>query len=75
MESKNENAIAEKIQVPLWHKMNLSIDEAVLYSGIGRAKLYEITNREGCSFVLWIGNRRVIKRKAFEEYMEKAYSI
>lgn len=45
------------------------------YSGIGRAKLYEITNREDCSFVLWIGNRRVIKRKAFEEYMEKAYSI
>ncbi len=75
MENKNENAVVEKIQVPVWHKMNLSIDEAVLYSGIGRAKLYEITNREDCPFVLWIGNRRVIKRKAFEEYMEKAYSI
>lgn len=75
MENKNENAVVEKIQVPVWHKMNLSIDEAVLYSGIGRAKLYEITNREDCPFVLWIGNRRVIKRKAFEEYMEKTYSI
>lgn len=75
MESKNENAIIEKIQVPLWHKMNLSNDEAVSYSGIGQAKLYEITNRAGCSFVLWIGNRRAIKRKAFEEYMEKVYSI
>ena len=75
MENKNENAVVEKIQVPVWHKMYLSIDEAVLYSGIGRAKLYEITNREDCPFVLWIGNRRVIKRKAFEEYMEKAYSI
>lgn len=75
MENKNENAAVEKIQVPVWHKMNLSIDEAVLYSGIGRAKLYEITNREDCPFVLWIGNCRVIKRKAFEEYMEKAYSI
>ena len=70
MENKNENAVVEKIQVPVWHKMYLSID-----SGIGRAKLYEITNREDCPFVLWIGNRRVIKRKAFEEYMEKAYSI
>ena len=44
-------------------------------SGIGRAKLYEMTNREDCPFVLWIGNRRVIKRKAFDEYIEKVYSV
>lgn len=64
-----------KYEVPLWHKANLSIDEAVAYSGIVRAKLYEMTNREDCPFVLWIGNRRVIKRKAFDEYIEKAYSV
>ena len=38
MENKNENAVIRKIQVPLWHKMNLSIDEAAAYSGIGRDK-------------------------------------
>ena len=57
MKSTDENAVTEKFQVPLWHKANLSIDEAVAYSGIGRAKLYEMTNREDCPFVLWIGNR------------------
>lgn len=75
MKSTDENVVTEKFQVPLWHKANLSIDEAVAYSGIGRAKLYEMTNREDCPFVLWIGNRRVIKRKVFDEYIEKAHSV
>lgn len=75
MENKNENAVIRKIQVPLWHKMNLSIDEAAAYSGIGRDKLYEMTNKEDCPFVLWIGNRRLIKRETFDEYIKKAYSI
>ena len=74
MENKNENAVIRKIQVPLWHKMNLSIDEAAAYSGIGRDKLYEMTNKEDCPFVLWIGNRRLIKREPFDEYIKKAYS-
>lgn len=71
MENKNENAVIRKIQVPLWHKMNLSIDEAAAYSGIGRDKLYEMTNKEDCPFVLWIGNRRLIKRETFDEYIKK----
>lgn len=64
-----------KYEVPLWHKTNLSIDEAVAYTGIGRAKLYEMTNKEDCPFVLWIGNRRVIKRQVFDEYIAQMYSV
>ncbi len=64
-----------KYNIPLWHKPNLSIEEAVAYSGIGRDKLYELTNPEDCPFVLWIGNRRMIKRKKFDEYIERQYSI
>lgn len=62
-------------EIPLWHKLTLSIDEAVIYSGIGKAKLYEMTNKEDCPFVLWIGNRRVVKRRVFDEYIEKSFSI
>ena len=64
-----------KYEVPLFNKSNLSIDEAVAYSGIGKAKLYEMTNREDCPFVLWIGNRRMIKREVFDEYIAKMYSV
>ncbi|WP_133529360.1 excisionase [Aminicella lysinilytica] len=45
------------------------------YTGIGRDKLYEMTNREDCPFVLWIGNRRLIKREVFDKCIEKSYSI
>lgn len=36
----------EKYDVPLWHKLNLTIEEAVAYTGIGRDKLYEMTSCE-----------------------------
>ena len=73
MERKRNQA--EKIQVPVWYKTNLSIEEAAAYSGISRDKLYEMTNKEDCPFVLWIGNRRVIKRQVFDEYIANMYSI
>lgn len=56
-------------------KPYLTIDEATAYTGIGRDKLYEMTSREKCPFVLWVGNRRMIKRRVFDEYIEKMYSI
>ena len=64
-----------KFDIPIWSKANLSIEEAAAYSGIGMAKLYEMTDSEDCPFVLWIGSRRMIKRKAFDEYIERQYSI
>lgn len=64
-----------RMDIPLWEKLTLSIDEAALYTGLGKAKLYEMTNREDCPFVLWIGKRRVIKREAFDEYISKMLSV
>lgn len=69
------NSKKSKQIVPLWHKPTLSIEEAVAYTGIGSRKLYELTNSEDCPFVLWIGNRRMVKRKNFDEFIEKQYSI
>ena len=64
-----------KFDIPIWRKANLSIEEAAAYSGIGMAKLYEMTESEDCPFVLWIGSRRMIKRKAFDEYIERQTSV
>ena len=75
MSENNVKRKAPKCEVPLWHKSNLSIEEATAYTGISRDKLYEMTNREDCPFVLWIGNRRLIKRQVFDEYIAKMYSI
>lgn len=57
--------------VPIWVKPYLTIEEAAEYTGIGRDKLYEMTSLADCPFVLWVGNRRMIKRRIFDEYIEQ----
>ena len=64
-----------KHQVPIWQMSNLTLEEAAAYSGIGINKIREITNDERCKFVLWIGNKRLIKRRLFDAYIEQTYSI
>ena len=63
------------ILVPIWHKAALTLEEAAKYSGIGINKLRDITNEPKCNFVLFVGNKRLIKRKELDEYISKAYSI
>ena len=62
-------------QVPIWEKSNLTLEEAAAYSGIGINKLREITNEDKYKFVLWVGNKRLIKRRLFDCFIEQAYSI
>lgn len=62
-------------KVPVWEKANLSLEEAAAYFGIGINKLRDMTNDDNCSFVLWNGNKRLIKRKQLERFLETAYSI
>ena len=64
-----------KEEVPIWEKSNLTVKEAAEYSGIGMNKLRELTDGEDCQFVLWIGTKRLIKRRKLDEYIDKAYSI
>ncbi len=65
----------KKLEVPIWEKANLTLEESAVYFGIGINKLRSMTNSEDCKYVLWVGNRRLIKRKAFEEYISKSYSV
>ena len=64
-----------KKEVPIWEKANLTLEEAAAYFGIGINKLRELTNYEKCTFVLWCGSKRLIKRVQMEEYLAKMYSI
>jgi len=62
-------------EVPIWEKSNLTIEETAAYTGIGINKIREMSNGDNCPFVLWVGNKRLIKRKKFDEYIEKCFSI
>lgn len=62
-------------EVPIWGKSNLTLEEASAYFGIGINKLSEISNDKNCRFVIWCDRKRLTKRKIFDEYLEKTYSI
>lgn len=62
-------------QVPIWEKSNLTVEETAAYSGIGINKIREMSNGDNCPFVLWVGNKRLIKRRKFDEYVERQFSI
>ena len=61
--------------VPVHEKVTLTLEEAAVYSNIGINKIREISNNKNCPFVLWVGNKRLIKRRQFEQFIEKNYSI
>ena len=62
-------------EIPIWEKSNLTLEEAAAYSGIGINKLRKLTESEQCSFFLWNGTKRLIKRRKLDEYMDRMYSI
>lgn len=61
--------------IPIWEKMNLTIEEASIYSNIGINKIREISNEPQCPFVLYVGRKKLIKRKEFEKYISKKIEI
>lgn len=59
-------------EIPLWQKYTLTVEEASLYFRIGQAKLRRLINEnEDAGFILWNGNRLQIRRKQFEEFIDK----
>lgn len=65
----------KELEIPVWLKANLTVEEAAAYTGIGMNKLREISDDDSCDFVLWIGRKRLLKRKKLEEFLENAFSL
>ena len=65
----------KRLDVPIYLKQNLTLEEAAAYSNIGVCALRNLTNDPRCEFVLFVGNKRLIKRKLFDKYIEECYSI
>ena len=70
---KGENSM--KCEVPIYEKSNLTLEEAAAYFNIGVNKLRQLTDDDKCPFVLWVGSKRLIKRKKMDEYLSKTFSV
>jgi len=55
--------------VSIESKVALTIKEAAEYSNIGINKIAEMLRNPMCNFVLYIGNKKLVKRKEFEQYL------
>ena len=56
-------------KVPIHLKMNLTIKEAAEYSNIGINKIDAMLKSPNCPFVLYIGTKKLVKRKEFEQFI------
>ena len=63
--------VGQGFDVPIRYKANLTIDEAVEYSGISREWIWKMTSHYDCPFVLRLGHRRLVKRRAFDEFIKR----
>lgn len=61
--------------VPIHLKMNLTSKEAAEYSNIGINKIDSMLRTPDCPFVLYVGTKKLVKRKEFEEYISQSLII
>ena len=55
--------------VPIHLKMTLTAREAAEYSNIGINKIDSMLKAPNCPFVLFVGTKKLVKRREFEEYI------
>jgi len=72
LKERKKAAGGKEAYVPIWEKSNLTLEEAAAYSNIGMGRLRELSNKKNCNFVLFVGTKRLIKRKKLDEFTEKA---
>lgn len=69
------NQNQQGMSLPIDRKMLLSVREAAEYSNIGINKIDEMLKQPNCPFVLYVGTKKLVKRKAFEEFIESKVAI
>ena len=64
-----------EVRVPIHLKITLTIREAAEYSNIAINQIDSMLKQPNCPFVLYVGTRKLVKRKEFEEYIRRELII
>jgi len=65
----------EHERVPIHLKVTLTIKEAAEYSNIGINKIDKLLRKANCPFVLYVGTKKLVKRKEFEQFISSKLMI
>lgn len=61
--------------VPIHEKVALTIEEAAAYSNIGQNKLSLLLKNPRCPFVLYVGTKKLVKRREFDRFISENIAI
>lgn len=61
--------------VPIHLKMTLTVKEAAEYSNIGINKIDSMLRSPSCPFVLYVGTKKLVKRREFEQFISQKITI
>lgn len=61
--------------VPIHLKMTLTVKEAAEYSNIGINKIDSMLRTPNCPFVLYVGTKKLVKRREFEQFISQKITI
>lgn len=62
-------------RVPIHLKVTLTIREAAEYSNIGINKIDSLLRTPNCPFVLYVGTKKLVKHKEFEQFISQKLII
>ena len=78
MPEDNSYKKKQGLSVPIWKKYMLTVEEATQYFGIGEKKIrnliVENIDTDLC-FTIKIGNKSLINRKKFEEFLNQTTAL
>lgn len=64
-----------EINVPICEKAALTIEEAAEYSNIGQNRLSELLKQPRCTFVLYVGKKKLVNRREFDQFISQSIQI
>ena len=67
--------VREKEKVPICNKVTLTIEEAAEYSNIGQNRNSELLKMPRCPFVLYVGKKKLVKRREFVQLVATCIEI
>ena len=66
----------KNLEIPVWEKYTLSIEEAAQYFHIGEKRLRQmIKDNPDAEYLLWNGTHVLVKRKLFEQYIDMVEAV
>lgn len=71
--TKEDMNMEERIPIP--QKVTLTIPEAAEYTNIGINKIASLLRQPNCTFVLYVGTKKLVKRREFEQFISKQLII